>query len=85
MRLAGKVCVVTGAAGGIGAATAAVFAREGAQVVGVDLQEHSVGELALIADLTNEPSVAALYERARADLRRHHLRGRRRVDVRGRS
>ena len=35
-RLAGKVCVLTGAAGGIGGATAEVFAREGARVVGVD-------------------------------------------------
>ena len=35
--LASKVAVVTGAAGGIGAATAAVLAREGAQVVCVDL------------------------------------------------
>jgi NAD(P)-dependent dehydrogenase (short-subunit alcohol dehydrogenase family) len=70
MRLAGKVCVVTGAAGGIGTATAAVFAREGAQVVGVDLQPHAVGELALIADLTDEPSVAAMYERTRAELGR---------------
>jgi NAD(P)-dependent dehydrogenase (short-subunit alcohol dehydrogenase family) len=70
MRLAGQVCVVTGAAGGIGAATAAVFEREGARVVGVDLQEHTVGELALIADLTDEPSVAAMYERARAELGR---------------
>jgi NAD(P)-dependent dehydrogenase (short-subunit alcohol dehydrogenase family) len=73
MRLAGKVCVVTGAAGGIGAATAAVFAREGAQVVGVDLQQHAVGELALIADLTDEPSVAAMYERTRAELGRIHV------------
>ena len=39
--------MITGAAGGIGAATAAVFAREGAQVVGVDLLEHAVGELSL--------------------------------------
>lgn len=35
--LAGKVAVVTGAAGGIGAATATVLARDGAQVVCVDL------------------------------------------------
>ena len=33
MRLQDKVCVITGAAGGIGAATAAVFEREGARVV----------------------------------------------------
>ena len=39
--------MITGAAGGIGAATADVFAREGARVVGVDLLEHSVGELPL--------------------------------------
>ncbi len=60
-RLAGKVCVITGAAGGIGSATAEVFAREGAIVVGVDLREHSVGELALTADLVSEDAVAALY------------------------
>ena len=48
-RLEGKVCVITGVAGGIGAATAEVFEREGARVVGVDLREHSVGEFALQA------------------------------------
>jgi 3-oxoacyl-[acyl-carrier protein] reductase len=36
-RLAGKVAIVTGAARGIGAATALTFAREGAQVVVCDL------------------------------------------------
>ncbi len=60
-RLEGKVCVVTGAAGGIGAATAEAFEREGARVVGVDLLEHSVGELSLQADLTDEQSVSELY------------------------
>ncbi len=47
MRLQNKVCVITGAAGGIGTATAERFTREGARVVGVDLREHSVGELCL--------------------------------------
>jgi NAD(P)-dependent dehydrogenase (short-subunit alcohol dehydrogenase family) len=70
MRLSGKVCVITGAAGGIGAATAAVFEREGAHVVGVDLREHSVGELSVTADVTDEQSVAALYRRAREELGR---------------
>ena len=65
-RLQDKVCVITGAAGGIGAATAELFEREGARVVGVDLREHSVGELALQADLTDEAAVAALYARRRA-------------------
>jgi NAD(P)-dependent dehydrogenase (short-subunit alcohol dehydrogenase family) len=70
MRLEGKVCVITGAAGGIGSATADVFAREGAWVVGVDLAEHSVGELALRADLTDEDRVAPLYARIRDELGR---------------
>jgi NAD(P)-dependent dehydrogenase (short-subunit alcohol dehydrogenase family) len=65
VRLAGKVCVVTGAAGGIGSATAAVFAREGAIVVGVDLREHAVGELSLTADITSEEAVTALYGQVR--------------------
>jgi NAD(P)-dependent dehydrogenase (short-subunit alcohol dehydrogenase family) len=60
-RLKDKVCVVTGAAGGIGAATAEAFEREGAQVVGVDLREHAVGRLALQADLTDEAAVRGLY------------------------
>jgi len=64
-RLGGKVCVITGAAGGIGVATASVFEREGAHVVGVDLFEHSVGELSLQADVTDEASVAGMCARAR--------------------
>ena len=70
MRLSGKVCVVTGAAGGIGGATAAVFAREGARVVGVDVREHDVGELSLTADLTDETAVGELYGRVRRELGR---------------
>jgi NAD(P)-dependent dehydrogenase (short-subunit alcohol dehydrogenase family) len=69
-RLEGKVCVITGAAGGIGGAAAEMFAREGARVVGVDLREHGVGELPLRADLTDEGSVEALYARAREALGR---------------
>jgi len=60
-RLQGKVCVVTGAAGGIGAATAELFQSEGARVVGVDVREHGVGELSLQADLTDEQTVSELY------------------------
>jgi NAD(P)-dependent dehydrogenase (short-subunit alcohol dehydrogenase family) len=37
MRLANKVAIVTGAAGGIGLATAQRFAREGATVYGCDI------------------------------------------------
>ncbi len=70
MRLAGKVCVITGAAGGIGGASAQAFEREGARVVGVDLVSHAVGELALVADLTDQSAVAALYARVQAELGR---------------
>src|SRR3984957_3484058 len=36
-RLAGKVCVITGTGGSMGRATALLFAREGASVVGCDV------------------------------------------------
>jgi len=62
-RLEGKVCVITGAAGGIGAATADAFAREGAKVVGVDLDDSSPGDLALAVDVTDEAAVRDLYAR----------------------
>jgi NAD(P)-dependent dehydrogenase (short-subunit alcohol dehydrogenase family) len=69
-RLAGKVCVITGAAGGIGGAATSLFERQGARVVGVDLIEHQVGELSLRADVTDEPAVADLYARVRDELGR---------------
>jgi NAD(P)-dependent dehydrogenase (short-subunit alcohol dehydrogenase family) len=64
MRLEGKVCVITGAAGGIGAATVDVFEREGATVVGVDLID-SPGALSLIVDVTDEDAVAGMYAAVR--------------------
>jgi NAD(P)-dependent dehydrogenase (short-subunit alcohol dehydrogenase family) len=46
MNLAGKTCVITGAANGIGRALALRFAREGAHVVVADLDEAKAGEVA---------------------------------------
>ena len=46
MRLAGKVAIISGAASGMGAATARMFAREGAKVVIADVLEHEGRQLA---------------------------------------
>lgn len=69
-RLSGRVCVITGAAGGVGRATAGRLAAEGARVVGVDRVEHAVGELCLRADVTDESDVRELYARVRDQMGR---------------
>jgi NAD(P)-dependent dehydrogenase (short-subunit alcohol dehydrogenase family) len=65
MRLEGKVCVVTGAASGIGAEAARRFSEEGARVVGVDLAENAAGDLSLQADVTHEGQVVDVFQHAR--------------------
>lgn len=72
-RLQGKVCVVTGASGGIGSATVAAFQREGARVVGVDLQADAPGDLALAVDVTDEAAVEGLYARVREEFGAIHV------------
>jgi NAD(P)-dependent dehydrogenase (short-subunit alcohol dehydrogenase family) len=69
-RLRGKVCLINGAASTIGEAVARRFASEGAKVVGVDRKQHSVGELALQADLTDEDRVKDVYRVAHEALGR---------------
>jgi NAD(P)-dependent dehydrogenase (short-subunit alcohol dehydrogenase family) len=69
-RLEGKVCVITGASGGIGSASAEAFAREGARVVGVDLAEGAPGELSLQVDVTDDAAVRDMYARVHAELGR---------------
>ena len=69
-RLEGKVCVITGASSGIGGASAALFAREGARVVGVDLAEGAPGELSLQVDVTDDAAVRDMYARVRSELGR---------------
>ncbi len=72
-RLAGKVAVVTGAASGIGSATARLFADEGCRVVIADIQDERGARLArelgeqacyVHADVTREDDVRSLIEHA---------------------
>jgi NAD(P)-dependent dehydrogenase (short-subunit alcohol dehydrogenase family) len=66
-RLARKVCVITGAAGGIGSTSVQRFQDEGATVVGVDPTDDAPGDLSLAVDVTDEDQVRELYARVRAE------------------
>ena len=70
-RLEGKVAVITGAASGIGRASAVRFAQEGAKVVVADVADDTgagvaeeVGGLYVHADVTDAVSVARMYAAA---------------------
>ena len=69
-RLDGKVCVITGAAGGIGSTSVQRFQDEGATVVGVDLHDGSPGDLALACDVTEEHAVQTMYARVKDEFGR---------------
>ena len=69
-RLDNKVCVITGSASGIGAATAQLFKAEGAVVVGVDLVEtENFVDLSIVADVTDPAAVEGMYARTREEFK----------------
>jgi 3-oxoacyl-[acyl-carrier protein] reductase len=81
----GKTIIITGAASGIGRATAKIFAREGANVVCADINENGVKEtveqvntigsqaLALAIDVTKRAAVEDMVELALNDFGRVHF------------
>ena len=73
-RLQDRVAVITGAASGIGLATAKRFADEGAVVVGVDIDTDALealaketGGAAITCDVTDERAVEAMFNQVVAD------------------
>jgi NAD(P)-dependent dehydrogenase (short-subunit alcohol dehydrogenase family) len=74
MRVRDKICVVTGAASGIGRALARRFKAEGAKAIAIaDLQEaplktvaDELGALAVVTDVAKEADIKRLAERTEA-------------------
>ncbi len=76
MRLADKVCIITGAGGGMGRVAARMFAAEGAKVVVAEFSEPAGNETVRLvtqaggvasfvqADVSKEPSAKAMVEHA---------------------
>lgn len=85
MKLAGKVAIVTGAASGIGRASAIAFAREGAAVVVADknaaaaeetaalIRSEEFSAISIVVDVARESSVEALVAQTAAQFGAIHI------------
>lgn len=80
MRLANKIAIITGTAGGMGQASAILFAKEGAKIACVDLTEEANAEtmaqiaanggtaISIAADITRTADVTRIVARTVAEL-----------------
>jgi len=60
-RFENKVAVIPGAASGIGAATARLFAREGARVaMAFGFERHGLNQIIAVAPRANTPSIRVM-------------------------
>jgi NAD(P)-dependent dehydrogenase (short-subunit alcohol dehydrogenase family) len=85
MRLAGKVCAITGAGHGIGEAAARLFAREGAEVLLLEIDEAAARGLeadiienggkarAYVLNIADEKAVRETFVRIRNEVGRMHV------------
>jgi len=67
MLLKDKVAVITGAASGIGQATAILFAREGANVICIDDQPDRGISLLQVLSATDEKGRVGIHHKSRLD------------------
>jgi 3-oxoacyl-[acyl-carrier protein] reductase len=82
MEFSGKVAIITGVAGGIGHATAAILGEKGATVIGWDFQEEGLERASkalkarniemtpVKADLENTDNIRALFSKTIVDFKR---------------
>ena len=68
MQLQGKVAIITGAATGIGRATALLFAREGASVVVADIEDQGGSTQFVQIDVSEAEDMRTLMERAAEEM-----------------
>jgi 2-keto-3-deoxy-L-fuconate dehydrogenase len=74
MRLAQKVAIITGAGSGIGRASALRFAREGARVVALDLEEAACRETVAAIARSGGAAIAISGDVSRAEVVEHCVR-----------
>jgi 3-oxoacyl-[acyl-carrier protein] reductase len=82
MDFSGKVAIITGVAGGIGLATAAMLGEQGATLLGCDFQEERLAQAqkelqtrniqmaAVTADFENIDEIKKLFSKAKKDFKR---------------